>query len=29
VGCLGCAIACTGTCWQWDPNLSQWINICY
>lgn len=28
VACLGCA-ACSGTCWQWDPNLGQWINVCY
>jgi hypothetical protein len=28
VGCLGCA-GCYGTCWQWDPYLGQWVNICY
>jgi hypothetical protein len=28
VACLGCA-ACSGSCWQWDPNLAQWINVCY
>jgi hypothetical protein len=28
VACLGCA-ACTGTCYQWDPYLSQWVNVCY
>jgi hypothetical protein len=28
VGCLGCA-GCSGTCWQWDPYLGQWVNICY
>ena len=27
-GCLGCA-GCSGTCWQWDPNLGQWVNVCY
>jgi hypothetical protein len=26
--CLGCA-ADYGTCWQWDPYLGQWINVCY
>ena len=26
--CLGCA-GCTGTCLQWDPNLGQWVYICY
>jgi hypothetical protein len=26
--CLGCA-GCTGTCTQWDPNLGQWVNVCY
>jgi hypothetical protein len=25
---LGCA-GCSGTCWQWDPYLGQWVNICY
>jgi hypothetical protein len=25
---LGCA-ACSGTCWQWDPYLGRWINVCY
>jgi hypothetical protein len=25
---LGCA-GCSGTCWQWDPYLSQWVNVCY
>jgi hypothetical protein len=28
VGCLGCA-GCSGTCWQWDPYLGQWVNVCY
>ena len=28
VTCLGCA-ACSGSCWQWDPYLGQWINVCY
>src|SRR5580692_4903570 len=28
VGCLGCA-GCSGTCWQWDPYLGQWVSICY
>ena len=28
VACLGCA-GCSGTCWQWDPYLSQWVNVCY
>jgi hypothetical protein len=28
VGCLGCA-ACSGTCYQWDPYLGQWVNVCY
>jgi hypothetical protein len=27
-GCLGCA-GCSGTCWQWDPYLGQWVNVCY
>ena len=27
--CLGCAVGCTGTCTQWDPNLGQWVNVCY
>ena len=27
-GCLGCA-GCSGTCWQWDPYLSQWVSVCY
>ena len=26
--CLGCA-GCAGTCLQWDPNLGQWVYICY
>ena len=26
--CLGCA-ADYATCWQWDPYLGQWINVCY
>jgi hypothetical protein len=25
---LGCA-GCSGTCWQWDPYLGQWVNVCY
>jgi hypothetical protein len=25
---LGCA-GCAGTCWQWDPYLGQWVNVCY
>jgi hypothetical protein len=25
---LGCA-GCSGTCWQWDPYLGQWVSICY
>jgi hypothetical protein len=25
---LGCA-GCSGTCWQWDPYLSQWVSVCY
>jgi hypothetical protein len=28
VACLGCA-GCSGTCWQWDPYLGQWVNVCY
>ena len=28
VGCLGCA-GCSGTCYQWDPYLGQWVNVCY
>ena len=28
VACLGCA-GCAGTCWQWDPYLNQWVNVCY
>jgi hypothetical protein len=28
VGCLGCA-GCSGTCWQWDPYLGQWVSVCY
>src|SRR5580704_14529510 len=28
VACLGCA-GCAGTCWQWDPYLEQWVNVCY
>ena len=28
VACLGCA-GCSGTCWQWDPYLGQWVSICY
>jgi hypothetical protein len=28
VACLGCA-GCSGTCWQWDPYLSQWVSVCY
>jgi hypothetical protein len=28
VACLGCA-ACTGSCWQWDPYLAQWVNVCF
>jgi hypothetical protein len=28
IGCLGCA-GCSGTCWQWDPYLGQWVSICY
>ncbi len=28
VSCLGCA-ACSGSCWQWDPYLGRWINVCY
>ena len=28
VACLGCA-GCSGTCWQWDPYLNQWVNVCY
>src|SRR5580692_11063541 len=28
VACLGCA-GCAGTCWQWDPFLGQWINVCF
>jgi hypothetical protein len=28
VACLGCA-GCSGTCWQWDPYLGQWISVCY
>ena len=27
--CLGCAVGCSGTCTQWDPNLGQWVNVCY
>jgi hypothetical protein len=27
--CVGCAVGCTGTCTQWDPNLGQWVNVCY
>jgi hypothetical protein len=26
-GCYGCAEDYT-TCWQWDPDLSQWIYVC-
>lgn len=26
--CLGCG-GCSGTCWQWDPYLGQWIFVCY
>jgi hypothetical protein len=25
---LGCA-GCSGTCWQWDPFLGQWVNVCF
>jgi hypothetical protein len=25
---LGCA-GCSGTCWQWDPYLGQWVSVCY
>ena len=28
VACLGCGVD-YGTCWQWDPALGQWINVCY
>ena len=28
VACLGC-VACTGSCYQWDPNLGQWVNVCF
>jgi hypothetical protein len=28
VACLGCA-GCSGTCWQWDPYLGQWVSVCY
>jgi hypothetical protein len=28
VACLGCA-GCSGTCWQWDPYLNQWVSVCY
>ncbi len=28
IACLGCA-GCSGTCWQWDPYLGQWVSICY
>jgi hypothetical protein len=28
IACLGCA-GCSGTCWQWDPYLGQWVNVCY
>jgi hypothetical protein len=28
VTCLGCA-ACSRSCWQWDPYLGRWINVCY
>ena len=28
VACLGCA-GCAGTCWQWDPFLGQWVNVCF
>ena len=27
-GCFGCA-GCSGTCWQWDPYLNQWVSVCY
>jgi hypothetical protein len=25
---LGCAVN-VGTCYQWDPYLSQWVYVCY
>jgi hypothetical protein len=28
IACLGCA-GCSGTCWQWDPYLGQWVSVCY
>ena len=28
VACLGCG-GCSGTCWQWDPYLGQWVYVCY
>ncbi len=28
LACLGCA-GCSGTCWQWDPYLGQWVSVCY
>jgi hypothetical protein len=28
IACLG-SIGCTGSCWQWDPYLGRWINVCY
>jgi hypothetical protein len=28
VACLGCG-GCSGTCWQWDPWLGQWVYVCY
>jgi hypothetical protein len=30
-GCYGCAEDYTDytSCWQWDPDLGQWVNVCY
>jgi hypothetical protein len=27
-GCGGCGGG-YGSCWQWDPVLLQWVNVCY